>query len=103
MSGVSLLDKENVFFSVKLHTFWGSTLLNWFLVQLGQSLLDVALASCYIQFLQSGELFQNYFELAFGEGPHQKCANSIQHGEVFLRDGPHGLLKSIFIWTFCFF
>ena len=72
------------------------------MVQLGQSLLDVALASCYIQFLQSGELFQNYFELAFGEGPHQKCANNIQHGEVFLRDGPHGLLKSILIWTFGF-
>ena len=73
------------------------------MAQLGQSLLDVALASCYIQFLQSGELFQNYFELAFGEGPHQKCANNIQHGEVFLRDGPHGLLKSILISTFCFF
>ena len=72
------------------------------MAQLGQSLLDVELASCYIQFLQSGELFQNYFELAFGEGPHQKCANSIQHGEVFLRDGPHGLLKSIFIWNFWF-
>ena len=97
MSGVSLLDKENVFFSVKLHTFWGSTLLSCFLLHVGQSLLDIALANFYTKFLRSGELFQNYFELAFGEGPHQKCGNSIQHGEVFLRDGPRGLLKLIFI------
>ena len=97
MSGGSLLDKEDVFFSVKLHTFWGSTLLSCFLLQVGQSLLDRALANFYTQFLQPGELFQNYFELAFGEGPHQKCGNSIQHGEVFLRDGPRGLLKLIFI------